>query len=233
MVSYLEAVTSAMKTFDFSIDNGCNYSLLFPQDPFIGAGLFYGIIGKNDIPTDSSVTPVTRMQAVSMMVVAESQQMALSSVTPICPQSPDDRYPPIIPSLEPKEIPPLKTPGSTQAVVASPAGMYAFIFPSAIAPFFDYNGDTVGNTMDIIPYNTLMEVKRVLGNWYEVEFLEGIQAGKRAWVFAGFVVTGSGVPTVPQSEKKLATIDWAHGMTVDLRSTPLVSNTNIIWEVYE
>lgn len=91
-VKFSESVATTLKMFWFNINNSCDYNIIYPWDPYIWAGLFYGIIWKNDIPLSPSVNSVTRAWAVSMMVVAQTQEQKLKNPNPICPNSVDDTY---------------------------------------------------------------------------------------------------------------------------------------------
>ncbi len=87
-VNFEDAVEMVMKTFNFNIQNECNYTQIYPTNWYIWAALFYWIIGKGDIKTGD----VDRITATSMMVVAESQKANLSSSTQVCPNSKEDKF---------------------------------------------------------------------------------------------------------------------------------------------
>lgn len=130
-------------------------------------------------------------------------------------------------------LPPLHEPQGAEAVVSSPIGIYAHVFPNVTSAYVDVNGDGIGNTMDIIPYNSVLNVLEAKGNWLYVSFTATNGILKQGWIHHGFVALGPNVPVSQILSKKSGEIAWAHGITVDLRTEPNYQPSTIIWETYE
>lgn len=128
---------------------------------------------------------------------------------------------------------PLQEPEPNQAVVATPVGIYAHTFPSILTPYTDVNGDFQNTAADILPYNSILTVLEAKDDWLLVSFTETDGEEKQGWVHTAFLSLGTDVPLPTRTPLQTATLDWAHGMTVDLRSTPTSLLSNIVWEGYE
>ncbi len=74
-----------------------------------------------------------------------------------------------------------------------------------------------------------MQAIEAQGNWLRVRF----EDGRYAWVFNGFLATGTDIPVDERTPKITGAISWAHGMTVDLRYSTNANLDNILWETYE
>jgi len=88
-VSFAKAVAITMRMFNFNVNNPCDYQVLYPSDPYIGAALFYGVIEKEGITEGA----ITRGDMVQMMVNAEAQKDNISGTTLLCPNTPPTNIP--------------------------------------------------------------------------------------------------------------------------------------------
>ncbi len=91
-LTFIESLKSSLKTFDFNINNNCNYEIIHPENSYIWAWLFFWIITKNDIPTNPELDEVDRMTVTSMMLNSYYQQNNLKNAENTCPNSVDDRF---------------------------------------------------------------------------------------------------------------------------------------------
>ncbi len=92
-ITYMDAIKWSLNTFNFDMQNNtCDYTIIKPDNTYLGVALFFGLIDKTSIPNNPYTDSVDRLTVAKMMLNAYHQEASLKNASDFCPKSSDDVF---------------------------------------------------------------------------------------------------------------------------------------------
>ncbi len=90
-ITLQDAVKWSLEAFWLDV-NGCDYSVINSENPYLSASLYYWLIGKTDIKSDYETAPTTRLSVATILMNSYNQKENFKSATQNCPLSKEDKF---------------------------------------------------------------------------------------------------------------------------------------------
>ncbi len=92
-ITYMDAIKWSLRTFNFDMQNNtCDYTIIKPDNTYLGVALFFGLIDKTSIPNNPYTDSVDRLTVARIMLNAYHQEASLKNASDFCPKSSDDVF---------------------------------------------------------------------------------------------------------------------------------------------